>query len=478
MTMNLGKFRNVGISIVLLIAHLNLAGASQDFEKNVISLTHELTQLTQMMKTTFEQYGIGEVRERLYQVAADDFDLLQYKQDILEINNGRPLVVEVAVHPTNLNYVTYANAQLNKAGIDFIQYQGIADSSLPPLNAPLPSEEKQALYWKIARSIITPSMGFLATILMDHQLGAASDLAHDVYHHMISHPVLTQVFTQDLFDGIKISPELKKDLIVGTSIWVLEQQFNWFTNSWAKLWQDDRPLHLKVNLVRFAELPQNRHFHQTVNKLVVKLNRVASAIHDVANYKKDTDSGMSFNDFLSQLTYSHLWSYLVNWGYAATLYSIGIYAGQQMGLTHDSWDFLDLVMKSGVMTTAFYLAFGLDQVILAQLTSRGEITPLLRQKVESVAGFWNNFWRVGSSVPGLYGLGVGMQLAWGAIITAPLYWKLHQLEKMNRETKALFEKNQSQGTRRSLDCLLVFEEPISILYRGQTMLGIGKKVFK
>lgn len=456
----------ISVLISSLDVGFNRAYAADDSDRNVQAFT-------QMLKETFEQYGIGEVRERLHKAAAEEFDLLSYKKEILKANNGQALMVEVAVHPSNMAYVTYANEQLSKNGITFIQYEAVIDPSLPPLNAPLPSEEKQALYWKIARSIITPSMGFLATILMDHQLGAASDLVQGAYSNLVAHPL----FSKNILDGISIDPQLKKDLIVGTTIWVLEQQFNWFTNSWAKLWQDSRPLNIKIKLATFGELPANNHFNMTVNKLIIKLNQVATAINSIANYKKNELHGMSFNDFLSQLTYSHFWSYLVNWGYAASLYSIGLYAGQQLGLTHESWDFLDLVMKSGVMTSAFYLAFGLDQVILAQLTSRGEITPLLRQKIESTAGYWNNFWRVASSVPGLYGLGVGMQLAWGAVITAPLYWKLDQLEKRNRETEALFERNMTQKTKASFDCSLVFEEPSAILYRGQTMLGIGKKVF-
>jgi hypothetical protein len=366
----------------------------------------------------------------------------------------------VAIHPTTQSYVTYANSQLYKMGIDFIRYQGVEDLSLPPMNAPLPNETKQALHWKIARSIITPSMGFLATLLMDHQLGATADLAQDL-------------FSGTTLENLSINPQLQKDLII-------EQQFNWFTNSWARLWQDDRLLNIKIKLGQLAQLPPNRHFNRTVNQLTTTLNRIASTIQSGADYKKDPAHSMSLNDFLGQLTYSHLWSYLVNWGYAATLYSIGVYAGQQLGLTQESWSVLDLVMRSGVMTSAFYLAFGLDQVILAQLTSRGEITPLLRQKAESTAGFWNNFWRVTSAVPGLYSLGIGMQLAWGALVTAPLYWKLNQLEKMSLNIRNLFKKNQAEKTTvsfsdASIQCQNLFNEPSAILYRGQTMLGIGKK---
>lgn len=430
----------------------------------------EVHALTQMMKNTLEEYGIGEVKERFYQAASSGFDLFQYKDQILAANQGHALQVPVAVHTTTLAYVSYANKQLDHMGIDFIRYQAIEDPSLPPLNAPLPSETKQAVYWKIARSIITPSMGFLATLLMDHQLEATANL------------------TQSLFSGatlqsLDISPQLQKDLIIGATIWVLEQQFNWFTNSWARLWQDNRPLNIQIKLGQFAQLPPNHHFQQTVNKLTSTLNQIAAGLNSAANYKKDQTHGMSLNEFLGQLTYSHLWSYLVNWGYAASMYSIGVYASHQLGLTQDSWSALDLLMKSGVMTTAFYLAFGLDQVILAQLTSRGEITPLLRQKAESTAGFWNNFWRVTSAIPGLYSLGIGMQLAWGVVITAPLYWKLDQLEKLGFKIQTLFEKNQLEKSPVPFShpftaCEIVFEEPGAILYRGQTMMGIAKKIFK
>lgn len=383
----------------------------------------QLESLTSQMKEILETHGIGEVREKLHSLAKEGFDLLSYREPILEANSG-PLKIEVTIHPKSGRFVTYANEQLRKTGIDFIEYVPVFDEKATAPNDPLPTDAQADRAWQKVRGALIPMTGFLAVLW---QQGALTDLSSFSFE----------------------DKKLYADLSVAMTVFMLEMQFALFSHKWAKLWQQDQNFNLQ-----FGMLPDNAGISRSVNRIVKLLNKISAAT-------------------INRITPSHVYNFVVNWGYALTLYSVGVFAGQALGLTEHAWSVVELVSKSGVMTVAFYLAFGLDQVAMAQLAGRGEVSAHLRFKIETVAVFWNNFWRVASALPGLYALGLGMQLSWGALVTLPLYVKLARLEKMNEKTRDLFIANSKAPAAATITCEGAFS-PTALFHRQQTLKGMGR----
>jgi hypothetical protein len=108
--------------------------------------------------------------------------------------------------------------------------------------------------------------------------------------------------------------------------------------------------------------------------------------------------------------------------------------------TYD-FNFFKIVSDSFLITTAFFGAFGMNQIIQGKYVKEGLLNEFQRFRRETLALWWNALGRAVSLIPGLKSLGLGMQLSFGGVVTLPLALKGVGMKAYNEQTRRIFDAN-------------------------------------
>ena len=296
-------------------------------------------------------------------------------------------VIAVRIPPDGQAMIDFANQQLTESGVDFIQFKGIVDKNLPPLDHPAPSQEKLYKKWKFAKHTTLPLIGFAVTIL---EAGANAPM-----------------------------PQLVTSLARSFTVLALDLQFKIFRSRWTRVLSNRQGM-LQWQL-------------QTTSRKLQHLTKIANRLLDGTR----------------GLASAYLYSYLVNWGYAILLYASRVVTLRFLSskvhflpLEPDEFSIVNMIQESWLVNTAYFLAFGLTQNTLRTSLERGEISETLRYQLNTVAVAWANFWRIVSFIPGMTRIGQIMLYSFGAIVTVPLVIKTYEANDFARETAHIFAANE------------------------------------
>ena len=358
-------------------------------QQKLPTVQQSAAELKRELDQTLKQYGTQTLSTFLRQQAEAGLNLGPLRQYFFKKNHGSVEVIDVRIPVNAQRMITFANQQLSLSGIDFIQFNGIVDPSLPPLTQPLPDQAAAYKEWVHARATIFPLMGFAVT-LFEAGLGRLQ----------------------------ASTGELAASLARAFTVLGLEVQFSAFSAQWNKLWVQDQ------SLIPWRFNEQTRDFAGTAHLL----NR--------------------FLDSIRGVTRAHVWNYLVNWGYTLLLYGVGVVALRRFGVAPPG--IAQMIRSSWVTNTGGYMAFGLTQVMLGKSFARGEISELLRYQLETLAVGWGGFWRAVATVPGLSSVGNTMLYSFGLLVTAPLFVKTYNASAYARKTGKLFEAN-SEAARHAIE---------------------------
>ena len=389
------------ISLVLLLAFTTSTVATPVYAEPIAAPDSFAKEITEIYRTAGTDALARHLRER----ADAGLDLTAIRQQILLENNNTAQAIEVRVHPNMAASVDFANSQLKQSGIDFFMFKALIDSNEPDPTVPFKSDAATYKKWRIARIATVPIIGFAASLAEAGLIGHGSQ-----------------------------TPSALPTLARGLAILALELQFSAFSNWWNRnFWSADKPL---IN----AQIPQFR----TVDR-----DRFLTKMNDLVGVA---------NKALRGVKRAHFYNYMVNYLYTGVVYTAGLVTALVIGDHSYNFNFVKILSDSFLITTAFFGAFGMNQILLGSFLKKGELSELRRFRRESTALWWNAIGRAVSLVPGLKQLGLGMQLSFGLFSTLPLAIKSLSQPRFNARTKEIFEANTSgQPLRASTVCQRLLE---------------------
>ncbi len=375
----------------------NITGAeksppsSTQMKPSLDQIREQADELALQLRDILETQG-SQAMSRYLRLRADQGLRLTPLRRLFYANNGyKHEELSVTIPPGGEAMVRFANEQLTKSGVDFIQFKGIVDKTLPAMNQPAPSHVKLYGDWKIARDTTLPLIGFAVTIF---EAGA--------------NPA---------------NFELIASLVRSFTVLALDLQFRLFSTQWDRVFSQNK------SLITWR--------WQTASQKLHHLTRVA-------NHLLDGTRGM---------TRAYVYSYIVNWGYSILLYSSQFLAARFLKprfpslQIEDVTDFsvLRMIQESWLVNTAYFLAFDLAQQALKTSANRGEMSETLRYQLDTVGAGWANFWRVVSFIPGMSKIGQIMLYSFGGIVTLPLVLKTYEAKDYARGTAHIFAENDGES---------------------------------
>ncbi len=329
-------------------------------------------------------------------------------------NNGKPVVIEIHGPASMQNAVDFSNEQLKSVFGSAFVYRLAVNNDLPGVDAVFKDEQKSYGMWKRARMGTMPMLGFAAAIATFFLQGEQP--AAEVVNGILANPTLDNATVRNLMPS----------LAIGAATAGLESQFILLTKKWNLLWRQSQ------DSFSFSTGQDAESIPEPVRGKLVKVARILDKIKNAANWSLDRTVNPVMR--AARISRSQVYNYLVNFGYAATLYTAGFLTGNSLGLTNEHFSLLTAFQNAFWGNNLFFITMGMFQIGLGKMNDMNLLSEALRFKLESTASFINGAGRILSFLPGMQAAGYAVQSMFLLSVTIPTWAYLLSITKNSERT--------------------------------------------
>jgi hypothetical protein len=420
-------------------------------------------------------------------------DMSRLNEIVLAENGGNPKEIVVRIHPLNNKVIPYMQLQLEREKVTCIKLVAVEDENLPRPDQPFEAQKASYQRWTKARigwvSLLT-ILGFMAGATVPDLVGWTGDnvgflkifTGSIVSMLVITVEIITSVYSSDMntflwsakdFNYLERKPYIETHIVnllaeFTKKLGIMLAAFNDGDLKGAKenfsgAVKDGKGA-LKQTAEKVGRRANNAMIKLGFNDISAAGNRLLAEARERKAAKGEIQPDANYYN-INIFNYVYMAAtFIVTWGLQTA-----------MGLPTDHfWIHLAVATAS---VRAFYFACAKNQINIARLRELGYTDEPTRLTSELLGLYFAKPWRVMAEFSGpivviagfstglgyLQVAGIALQFMSGLLVTMPSTRRLASIEKLARDTGAIFDRNAEFAKRGELvEQPFQFKPPINV----------------